>query len=327
LRAELYLSSGTVHYFVSDHIGNVRIVTDASGVKKEESDYYPFGGERTILTDTLDNTYKFTGMERDGEAAVLQDHTLHRQYYPSHGRWMSPDPVPGSPDNPQSWNRYAYVLNDPLDLVDPLGSTGYGSTFICIPNPAITGPIWGCDWREGCTPGTLEVPLIPGKSLPGSPVVDLLGFAHQELGGLAGDGLLNFELGPDGLLVGLYLDSDMYDFLTERGIFELLLFQGEAACPAGPYALPCIGANFLLKAAAAIAALAAALADYLASENVIHDHIMEQARELMSQFPDKFPDICDALKFLYDQARAEGNNREARKIKATQKGNDCREHN
>jgi RHS repeat-associated protein len=179
------VSSGNVYYYITDHIGNARVVTDASGVIKDASDYYPFGGER-IITDTLDNTYKFTGMERDGEAASFQDHTLHRQYYPSHGRWMSPDPIPGDPENPQSWNRYAHVLNDPLALVDPLGATGYGSTFICIPSPFYQGTIWGCDWREGCTPGTIEVPLIPGKSLPGSPSIDWLGFANQELGFVSG---------------------------------------------------------------------------------------------------------------------------------------------
>jgi hypothetical protein len=36
-------------------------------------------------------------------------------------RWLSPDPVAGDITNPQSLNRYAYVLNNPTNLIDPLG--------------------------------------------------------------------------------------------------------------------------------------------------------------------------------------------------------------
>jgi hypothetical protein len=36
-------------------------------------------------------------------------------------RWLSPDPVAGSIFDPQSLNRYAYVLNNPCSLIDPLG--------------------------------------------------------------------------------------------------------------------------------------------------------------------------------------------------------------
>jgi hypothetical protein len=48
------VSSGNVYYYITDHIGNARVVTNATGVVVEDSDYYPFGGERAI-TDTLDN--------------------------------------------------------------------------------------------------------------------------------------------------------------------------------------------------------------------------------------------------------------------------------
>ena len=37
------------------------------------------------------------------------------------GRWLSPDPLAGDVSNPQSLNRYAYVLNNPTSLIDPLG--------------------------------------------------------------------------------------------------------------------------------------------------------------------------------------------------------------
>ena len=60
-------ASGTVYYFITDHIGNVRVVANASGGVVEESDYLPFGTEN-VITSTLDNNYKFIGMEPFGFA-------------------------------------------------------------------------------------------------------------------------------------------------------------------------------------------------------------------------------------------------------------------
>jgi len=48
----------------------------------------------------------------------------YRTLHAVQGRWLSPDPAGRSavdPANPQSWNRYAYVLNNPLSNIDPLG--------------------------------------------------------------------------------------------------------------------------------------------------------------------------------------------------------------
>ena len=46
---------------------------------------------------------------------------LHSDHLGSTRRWMAVDPLPGSPDDPQSVNRYGYVLDDPVNLVDPSG--------------------------------------------------------------------------------------------------------------------------------------------------------------------------------------------------------------
>jgi RHS repeat-associated protein len=61
-------------------------------------------------------------MEQDSETGFY--HTQFRQYYSSWGRWMSPDPAgmaAADPSNPQTWNRYAYVANNPTNATDPLG--------------------------------------------------------------------------------------------------------------------------------------------------------------------------------------------------------------
>jgi RHS repeat-associated protein len=64
--------------------------------------------------------------DADGNSATVDSMVSipFRKYNPYQGRWISPDPGGLSvvdPSNPQSWNRYAYVLNNPLAFKDPLG--------------------------------------------------------------------------------------------------------------------------------------------------------------------------------------------------------------
>jgi RHS repeat-associated protein len=127
------VASGNVYYYLTDHIGSARVVASSTGSVVEESDFYPFGSER-VITDSLDNNYKFAAMERDSESAL--DHTLYRQYSASLARWLSPDPQVGKPSDPQSWNRYPYVVNDPLALTDPLGSAPAYDPYLvsCFPS-------------------------------------------------------------------------------------------------------------------------------------------------------------------------------------------------
>ena len=63
----------------------------------------------------------FTGKERDSETGL--DYFGARYYASNMGRFMSPDPLMASAhaSNPQTWNRYAYTLNNPLRFVDPDG--------------------------------------------------------------------------------------------------------------------------------------------------------------------------------------------------------------
>jgi RHS repeat-associated protein len=115
-------AGGIVHYFFSDHLGSSNVVTNATGTTiEEESDFYPFGGER-VITDTIANqAYKFTGKERDPESTL--DYFGARFYQASIGRFLEADSLlnSGRPWNPQTWNRYPYVLNQPTTFLDPSG--------------------------------------------------------------------------------------------------------------------------------------------------------------------------------------------------------------
>jgi RHS repeat-associated protein len=97
-----------------------------SGGVISRHDYQPFGeeiaagvGQRTTTqgygqADSV--RHKFASMEQD--EATGMSHTLWRKYDQSSGRWTSPDPYGGSTTiaDPQTFNRYSYVNNDPLNL-------------------------------------------------------------------------------------------------------------------------------------------------------------------------------------------------------------------
>src|SRR5664280_3789406 len=63
--------------------------------------------------------HKFTGKERDPDTG--SDYFGARWSRSSMARFYSPDPVGGQLSNPQSLNRYTYVLNNPLKWIDPTG--------------------------------------------------------------------------------------------------------------------------------------------------------------------------------------------------------------
>ncbi len=105
-----------------DHLGSLRIVTDAAGWKVGDGhDYYPFGMEMVPGgTDTRGGSRKrFTGHERD-EASGL-DYMFARYATSSLANFLSVDPAGASLSAPQSWNKYAYVRGSPVLLWDPDG--------------------------------------------------------------------------------------------------------------------------------------------------------------------------------------------------------------
>jgi RHS repeat-associated protein len=87
-----------------------------------DSAYAPFGETyATYASSNASADPSFTGQNSD---TVSGDYDFLYREYNTQGRWPSPDPSGQSaanPMNPQSWNRYAYVLNNPLGLTDHLG--------------------------------------------------------------------------------------------------------------------------------------------------------------------------------------------------------------
>ncbi|MCZ2391319.1 MAG: RHS repeat-associated core domain-containing protein [Acidobacteria bacterium] len=118
-----------VAYLTTDHLGSPRINTDQYGTVIARHDYHPFGEEiftaqrTTGLNYSADSVRKqFTGYERDHETDL--GYAQARMYANHLGRFSSPDPLLESADPTlaQTWNRYSYVWNSPLILIDPDGA-------------------------------------------------------------------------------------------------------------------------------------------------------------------------------------------------------------
>jgi RHS repeat-associated protein len=120
-----YRDSNTYFEF-NDWLGSKRAQLSAAGSLQTYGSL-PFGddllpGEPSTTTTSDAAEQHFTGKERDAESGL--DYSGARYFGSSMGRFQSPDPSGAAfsdPGNPQSWNMYSYVQNNPLNAVDPDG--------------------------------------------------------------------------------------------------------------------------------------------------------------------------------------------------------------
>ncbi len=108
-----------------DHQGTTKFIGNSAGSQVGYHAYYGFGEELTGFAQN-DERMKYTGHERDlasplGPGDDL-DYMHARHYNPLTGRFLSTDRAEGFANEPQSWNRYGYVINNPLNHVDPDGN-------------------------------------------------------------------------------------------------------------------------------------------------------------------------------------------------------------
>jgi RHS repeat-associated protein len=117
-------ANGQTYFDQHDFTGTIRMRTTYSGTVDTTQTSLPFGDAWTLYpqsSNSNESYFDFATLDHDGESNT--DHAQFRNYSPTQGRWLAPDPYDGSYDltNPQSLNRYAYVLNNPLSFRDPLG--------------------------------------------------------------------------------------------------------------------------------------------------------------------------------------------------------------
>ena len=131
-----------LHFYLDDPLGTRRAQTDYAGVLEQTCSSLPYGDQLACTSSTIaPSEHHFTGKERDAESG--NDYFNARYYGSSMGRFLSPDPLPwihwqnGNEDdqkkfasyiaNPQNFNMYAYVLNNPLNKTDPTGMNACGT--------------------------------------------------------------------------------------------------------------------------------------------------------------------------------------------------------
>jgi RHS repeat-associated protein len=153
-------NGGNYQCATADHLGSPRAWTDDSGnlIAGGRHDYCPFGEELSAgvgirsaaLGYGADSTrQKFTGKQRDDETGL--DYFEARYFSSVQGRFISPDEFTGGPTelfaevaahnptfyadifDPQSLNKYAYCLNNPLIFVDPDGHQSMISDALALP--------------------------------------------------------------------------------------------------------------------------------------------------------------------------------------------------
>jgi len=118
--------TANTRYLHTDHLGSIVSITDEAGQAVEAFGYSPFGARRNasgtapagLLTSGITH-HGYTGHEMLDDFGLI--HANARLYDPRLGRFLNADPTIQFAGNLQSYNRYSYVLNNPLSFTDPSG--------------------------------------------------------------------------------------------------------------------------------------------------------------------------------------------------------------
>ena len=114
----------TIRYVHTDHLGSWNVITDRYGRLVQEYGFDAWGNLRNANGSTanlIEPIYDrgFTGHEHHYDFGLINMNG--RMYDPYTSMFLSPDNYIQAPDNSQSFNRYAYCLNNPLKYTDPSG--------------------------------------------------------------------------------------------------------------------------------------------------------------------------------------------------------------
>ena len=113
---------------LTDTQGNIIAISNSNAEIINRRSYTPFGEIRNIATkEGIQNALNqtriinrgYSGHEHIDNTELI--HMNGRVYDPTIGRFMSADPFIQAPEDTQSYNRYSYVRNNPVNMVDPSG--------------------------------------------------------------------------------------------------------------------------------------------------------------------------------------------------------------
>jgi RHS repeat-associated protein len=154
--------TNTFYYTLSDHQGSVSAITNSSaGVVVNES-FTPYGNRRNPTTwsgaDSNQDLETSAGITRQGYTFQTQlglwmgmNHMNGRVQDSLIGRFMSADPFIQDPTNPQDYNRYSYVNDNPVSSTDPTGFDCAGAWCPPVTVPVNATPIGDPDYCDLCS--------------------------------------------------------------------------------------------------------------------------------------------------------------------------------
>jgi RHS repeat-associated protein len=108
--------NGTTYYLIPDQVGSIRLVVDASGTIIKSIDYDSFGNILNNSNLAFSIPFGFAGGLHDRDTGLVRFGS--RDYHPETGRWTAKDPILFAGGDV---NLYGYVLNNPVNLIDPYG--------------------------------------------------------------------------------------------------------------------------------------------------------------------------------------------------------------
>jgi RHS repeat-associated protein len=111
-------------YFLVDHLGSTSVALNTAGTVLGRRDYKAWG-EMRYSTGSVNTTYLYTGQKDEPSFGLTSQDGLYfyssRWYDPTLGRFLQADSVVPGAGNPQAWDRYTYVFNNPISNNDPTG--------------------------------------------------------------------------------------------------------------------------------------------------------------------------------------------------------------
>ncbi len=138
-------------FYLTDHLGSTVLTVKSNGTVRNRYTYEPFGDP--VVQEGTDVHHRFTGGHRDPTGL----YSLGRRHYdPSLARFVQPDPIVADVADPQTFNRYAYALGNPLRWIDPTGLF------------AEEGGTGGVNWDYFIVIGSLVIPTGP-PPVPNAP--------------------------------------------------------------------------------------------------------------------------------------------------------------
>ncbi|WP_195596691.1 DUF6443 domain-containing protein [Coprobacter fastidiosus] len=113
-----YIENGTYYFFLTDHLGSIRVVADVSGSVVQRNHFYPFGLSFADNENPETQPYKFNGKELDLFHGLNWYDYLARGMDPAAGRFTAIDPLC---EKYFALSPYVFCANNPVNYIDPDG--------------------------------------------------------------------------------------------------------------------------------------------------------------------------------------------------------------